>query len=463
MNIVDALTSQALFAPLFEPLSTWKRWLTVAKTAYGLDLDQEELEDFRRFTGRTRALPEGYREIVVITGRQSGKTRFASTLASFEALCAHKPPGQPSPVALILAQDMRGALRASFSYAAEAFDAIPALARSVVQKKGESLELENGCVLAAYPCRPEATRGIRAVVVLADELAFFRSSEGYPRDTEMLRSVRPTLATTGGRLFVLSSPYGQSGALWDLHRKHYGVDDSTTLVWQATALDMNPTLPVDYIERMRQDDPEAARAEVDGEFRAGTGLLLDPSALDDCVIEERELEPVRGIPYVGFVDVSGGRRDAFTAAVAHRNSDNSVTCDALRAWDPPFSPEATVEECASFFKAYNIQFVESDRYGGDWPAQAFRRYGVVCRQSAAPKSSIYLSLLPLINSGRVDVPDIPELIRELRGLERRQGTTRDHVDHVPGGRDDRANSFAGAVVLAASRYVRPAGESPVLF
>jgi len=51
----------------------------------------------------------------------------------------------------------------------------------------------------------------------------------------MLRALRGRLATTGGKLIILSSPYGQSGALYDLHRRHYSRDDSPTLVWQGSA------------------------------------------------------------------------------------------------------------------------------------------------------------------------------------------------------------------------------------
>jgi hypothetical protein len=51
---------------------------------------------------------------------------------------------------------------------------------------------------------------------VADELAFYRSTENIPVDVEMLRALRPCLATTGGKLIVLSSPYGSTGALYDL-------------------------------------------------------------------------------------------------------------------------------------------------------------------------------------------------------------------------------------------------------
>ncbi|HSE68100.1 MAG TPA: hypothetical protein VLB12_14020 [Gemmatimonadales bacterium] len=68
-----------------------------------------------------------------------------------------------------------------------------------------------------------------------DELAFYVSSEGNPLDVKMLRAVRPTLATTGGKLIILSSPYAATGALYDLHRRHWGPEESETLVWQASA------------------------------------------------------------------------------------------------------------------------------------------------------------------------------------------------------------------------------------
>jgi phage FluMu gp28-like protein len=104
------------------------------------------------------------------------------------------------------------------------------LKSTVVGRTSDTIGLTNGVTIAAYPCRPQAVRGLRARVVVVDELAFFISTDGRPTDTEMLRAVRPCLATTGGKLIILSSPYAQTGALYDLHRKHYGRDDSATLV-----------------------------------------------------------------------------------------------------------------------------------------------------------------------------------------------------------------------------------------
>jgi len=42
------------------------------------------------------------------------------------------------------------------------------------------------------------------------------ATDGRPTDLEMLRTLRTRLATTGGKLLILSSPYAQTGALWSL-------------------------------------------------------------------------------------------------------------------------------------------------------------------------------------------------------------------------------------------------------
>src|SRR5207245_2093872 len=49
--------------------------------------------------------------------------------------------------------------------------------------------------------------------------------------------------------------------------------------------------------------------------------------------------------------------------------------------------------------------------------------------------------------------DLPDLLRELRGLERRRGTGRDRADHRPGAHDDVAAAVAGVVAMLAQTAV----------
>lgn len=451
MNVIECLRDRALFgaSTTFRDLAPWNPWLTFLGGTYGLPLDPEGVELFKRCTGRSTYDPPdgGWPEVVCVVGRQAGKTRVASLISAFEAAMC-EPSRDGELYSLCLAQDLRAAIRTSFSYIRALFEASAILSRSIANVTADTLELTNGVRVAAYACRPSAIRGLRARVAVCDELAFFRSTEWIPQDTEMIRAVRPCLATTGGKLIVLSSPYGQSGALWNLHRKHHGRDDSPVLVWQATAPEMNPTLPADYLERMREEDPEAFRSEVLGEFRRGLSTLLDPDVIDDAVdAGRRESIPAAEVDYSAFVDPSGGRRDAFTLAIGHRDEERG-TVDLVRAWRPPFNPSGVVEECASSLRRYSVTKVAGDRYAGEWPREQFRAHGIAYEVALKPKSDLYLDLLATLNSHRLAIPEEPTLIRELRALERRRGSSgRDRVDHPAGVHDDLANAVAGVAHL----------------
>jgi hypothetical protein len=58
---------------------------------------------------------------------------------------------------------------------------------------------------------------------------------------------------------------------------------------------------------------------------------------------------------------------------------------------------------------------------------------------------LYVAFAAGVNAGEVRLLDQPDLLREIRGLERRRTPTRDKVDHRPGAHDDRANACAGVI------------------
>jgi hypothetical protein len=73
---------------------------------------------------------------------------------------------------------------------------------------------------------------------------------------------------------------------------------------------------------------------------------------------------------------------------------------------------------------------------------------------------LFIEVLPWFARGLLSIPDHPQLIRELRLLERRTARSgKDSVDHGVGGSDDHANVLAGAVNLVvkggAVRFVAP--------
>jgi hypothetical protein len=89
-------------------------------------------------------------------------------------------------------------------------------------------------------------------------------------------------------------------------------------------------------------------------------------------------------------------------------------------------------------------------YGGEFVSERFMKLGVTYRLSERSKSDIYRELLLLLNSKRVELPDLPRLSAQLAGLERRTARGgRDSIDHAPGGHDDLANAASGALVCAS--------------
>jgi hypothetical protein len=127
-----------------------------------------------------------------------------------------------------------------------------------------------------------------------------------------------------------------------------------------------------------------------------------------------------------------------------------VVLDVVRERRPPFSPDDVVNEFSALLKAYGVGTVRGDRYGGLWPRERFAVHGVEYLTADKPKSDLYRDLLPTLNSGRVELLDLPRLVAQLCGLERHTARGgRDSIDHAPGAHDDVANAVAGAIVTAS--------------
>jgi hypothetical protein len=89
-------------------------------------------------------------------------------------------------------------------------------------------------------------------------------------------------------------------------------------------------------------------------------------------------------------------------------------------------------------------------------ASAFVDAGARYERSPLPKSALYLESLPHFNRGGVAIPNLPILLQELRGLERRTHRSgKDSVDHGSHGRDDHANALCGAMYVAVHEARRP--------
>lgn len=278
-------------------------------------------------------------------------------------------------------------------------------------------------------------------------------SDGARPDAEVIAALRPALATLGGKLVALSSPYARRGMLWDTYKRHFG-QPGRVLVAQAPSRTLNPTLPMRVIEDAMKDDAARASAEYLAQFRSDIEAFL---SLDQVAAAQRskplELPVQAGVRYVAFADPTGGGKDEYTLSIGHRERDRLVI-DLVRGRKG--NPAAITADYAETLKAYGITRVSGDRYAGQWVPTEFSRHGITYAAAPGTRSELYASLAPALNSGAVELPPCDTLSKQLTALERR--TTRggrDQIDHPPGGHDDRANAVAGVVAMMAKKQARP--------
>lgn len=444
-----ALLGRALSGP------SWDAWRIMLVAANGESLNEEERQTFLRFTGRAREPGQRIEEAEFLIGRRGGKDRAASVLATYLAAFVNwsgvLAKGERGLV-LCIGPDQRQA-QITRDYIEGVFDASKILSRLIVNRTADTIELSNNITIEVRAASFRRLRGVTCVAVIATEASFFQTEESSNADVEILNAVRPSLATTGGPLVIITTPYARRGEVWNIYKRHFGPDgDPLVLVAQGTSREFNPTLPENVVTRALDRDRAATSAEYLAQFRVDIESFVSREVVEAAIPPDRfELSPVSGRSYFAFVDPSGGSADSMTLAIAHREKDRGVL-DALRERKPPFSPDDVVQEFTGLLKTYGIRRVQGDRYAGEWPREAFRKSGVAYEVSEKPKSPLYGELLPLLNSGRVDLLDHPRLVAQLCGLERRTARGgRDSIDHTPGGHDDVANAAAGALVFAAGR------------
>jgi hypothetical protein len=457
---------EALCSPLLLggaiPGDSWKPWRTLLIAAMGEELTDEERELYATFTGRDQEPGERVRAFWGAAGRRSGKTRAAGTFGAYVATCCDfsdcLAPGERAVLPVLAAAQHQAGK--AFMHIKGVLEHSPDLSRLIDgDPTANTIRLTVPIDIEIRPANFKTIRGITAPAAIADEIGFWEIEGSKNPDKEILAALRPALLTTGGVLWVISSPYAKAGELYAAYRKHHGPSGAPRVVFaKGPSLAFNPTLDPVEIAEAYEDDAEVAAAEYGGEFRSDLADFVTREIVEACVEEGVTVRSRQaGVTYRGFVDPSGGINDSMTLGIAHQEGGR-VVLDLLEERRPPFSPEMVVQEFAALLKSYGLSSATGDRYGGEWPRERFRAHGIRYELAEKTRSELYLALLPHLNSRRIALLDQPRLVSQLVGLKRRVSSGgRESVDHMRGSFDDAANAAAGAVSLfSLERYIAPA-------
>ncbi|NCC31239.1 MAG: hypothetical protein EOM24_04340, partial [Chloroflexia bacterium] len=154
---------------------------------------------FKAFDWQQEALDPGIDRLVLLCGRQSGKS------TAIAALCTHKAKYQPGSLILLFSptEDQSEELMSKISTLMSQDEEI-----ILIRDSSETKKLLNGSRIKAFSASPKAARGYSD-----PDIIVFDEAAQVPR--ELYLTVRPMM--TGGKttLILLSTPFGKEGFFYD--------------------------------------------------------------------------------------------------------------------------------------------------------------------------------------------------------------------------------------------------------
>ncbi len=178
------------------------------------------------------------KEMILLCSRQSGKSTISSVLGLHTAIY------QPNSLVLLLSPSLRQSQelfrKLKDCYNAVASDALP----KIIEESALRLEFENGSRVVALPGSEQTVRGFSAVsLLILDEASVIEDA--------LYQSLRPMLATSNGRIILLSTPRGKRGFFFDVWSG--GNDD-----WHRTRITATecPRISASWLENERQTIPD---------------------------------------------------------------------------------------------------------------------------------------------------------------------------------------------------------------
>jgi hypothetical protein len=173
------------------------------------------------------------RQMILLCSRQSGKSTVSSILAIHEAIY------QENSLILLLSPSLRQS-QELFRKLKDVYNELdsPTLPQPI-EESALRTEFDNGSRIVALPGKEATIRGFSGVSLLIVD-------EASRVPDELYQAVRPMLAVSGGRIVLLSTPFGKRGFFYQEWTD--GAD------WQKVKItaDQCPRIKPEWLERERQ-------------------------------------------------------------------------------------------------------------------------------------------------------------------------------------------------------------------
>lgn len=297
---------------------------------------------------------KGKTNIALRSARQCGKSTVISMLAGNYAV------ENPKSQILVVASVERQAyllFDKTLSYLEDNF--------KMEIKKGKDrptkheIKLKNGSIIRSLPTGLDGhgIRGFTTNLLIVDEAAFIEDA--------VFDSVTPQLSVSGGKIVMLSTPFGRQGYFYR------SFTDPSFKTWHVTATDC-PRISKDFLEQEKKRmGKKQFLQEYCGEFVDELGQWFSSDLIRKCMVihrfsdknsETSPLFPV-GDTYLG-VDVAAKGRDQTVLISTCRVSDTK-----MRMFDIQITQDTKITDTISDIKAadarhkYNKIYIDSGGLG----------------------------------------------------------------------------------------------------
>ena len=400
----------------------------------------------------------GKRQLVLRVGRRGGKSSTLSRVAVCEAVGEHHvPPGDIGVVPFISVK--REEAQKRLRTIREILDAIGEPYRPL-QSGYELADYRTG--FQVFTASIAGVSGPTSISVVGDEVSKWRDADtGANPATEVLASVRPTMATQpNARMFLSSSPMGRL----DAHAKAFEMGDTAfQMVAFAPTWIANPTISEADTHVLEPDEDTWRREYAAIPMEQSESSLLTPGLLDRITRKAPETLPYQdGWEYVAQMDPAT-RGNGWTLVIATRRREGDRfrrVIVRLREWrgtsSRPLLPDVVLAEIAAELAPYHLTAVWSDQHHADSLMAIGRRIGlrVLVDTMSAPKVLDQAeNLATWIADDEVEIPQHPQLRADLLSI-RRVLTANGMTIRLAETPDGRHADYAAAVMGSLGRFLR---------
>lgn len=457
---------------------------TFVKTVIGEALTKDEIKLWRAGTGRTGLsfwrksyTPKKWGEIWLLCPRRSFKTTFGALLTIWEATRRDVPAGQDWKIP-ILCPGLRQGKKGSLDVVRATVKAIPEVAELLVADSKDAMTFSTGVEVLALPPKVSLVQGWTCPMVWCDEASGFSQEDTSESNlSDCLEAIRPSVATTNGRIYVCSIPGPDTGTIFEKWERRF---DEDALVFKASSLEMNPSLErSEEFQKARKKGGPSFALYWSGQFvKARSGLL--PPNLIEAAITSTPPAP-KGRAYVAALGcdfATGSDREsrkspddcAAGIAVKYRTDGADRTAVVwTKKWSvkpgeihPVYTYMREIEKaCAEF----GVREAVGDKESLAAATQFFSERGIVYTHlvtNGAGSECVFDYLRTQLNEGLLILPDNPVLKGQLKSLEERRDGGRSYEVTATGAKkDDLATAVAAAIFKVGSLPIPPEPRPPI--